>query len=87
AEVQSGRAAPIVLTDPQRKISRSHAYVVLDGWDVKVVDRHSANGTFVEYPEEPTWRRLVREEAVTLRPGTRVRVGNRTLVFDSHYKA
>ena len=84
--VQDGRAAPIVLTDHDRKISRAHARVVLDGWDVKILDQHSANGTYIQHAGESSWTRIRDDQPVTIRPGTRVMIGRRTLIFDSHYR-
>jgi hypothetical protein len=85
-DVRGGRAAPIVLVDGARRISRAHARIALDGWTVTVVDQESANGTFVAQPGALQWSRLPIRSAVPIQPGTRVQVGDRVLVFDSHYK-
>jgi hypothetical protein len=87
ADVQAGRAAAISLTDHERKISRTHANVVLDEWKVTVVDRGSANGTFLQRPGDTNRIRLKRNEPVTIGPGTRIAIGTHTIVFDSHYEA
>lgn len=42
----------IALPDPDRSLSRVHAEVRLEEWHVMVVDRKSANGTFVTLPGE-----------------------------------
>jgi hypothetical protein len=66
--------ALITLPDPEQALSRAHAEVRVQGWDVYVVDLGSTNGTSVELPGR---------ELVTLRPqepyrvldGTRVTLG------------
>lgn len=85
-DVLSGKALPLPLEDPDRSLSRVHAVIQLRGWDVRIMDAHSANGTFVARPGEQEWTRLPPDEPTTIRPGTRVTVGSRSLVFDSHRK-
>ena len=84
--VTSNRLRPLVLDDEERTVSRVHAHVVLESWDVKVIDRGSANGTYVVRPGETTWRPLTPNQATTIKPGTRVRIGDREFRFDSHHK-
>jgi hypothetical protein len=86
AEVRAGRARPLTLADPDRKISRSHASIDLDKWAVRITDCHSVNGTFVRPPEDNEWTRLALGQPTTLEPGTRVRIGDHTLVLDSHHR-
>jgi hypothetical protein len=81
-EVLGGAALPLTLIDPDLTMSRIHARITMTGWDVRVADAGSANGTFVAAPGND-WTRLNPEEPVTIVPATRVRVGERTLVFDS----
>ncbi|MGH9156244.1 MAG: FHA domain-containing protein [Acidimicrobiales bacterium] len=85
-EVQSGRARPLALADPERTISRAHARVALQGWDVRVLDLDSANGTYLAEPGATEWTRLPAHEARTIRPGTRILVGQRPLVYESHHR-
>jgi hypothetical protein len=87
ADVGAGRARPLVLADADRSVSRTHAAIVLDGWNVLIVDRHSANGTFVSGPSSSDFQRVQPDQPLHIRPGTRIRVGRHTLVFDSHFKA
>ncbi|MDQ6616091.1 MAG: FHA domain-containing protein, partial [Actinomycetota bacterium] len=82
--VISGDARPLALTDPDRTVSRVHAGLVLDGWSVKAVDRGSANGTFMAAPGEDSWAALTPNRPTTIKPGTRLRVGQRVFLFDSH---
>ena len=85
-DVQQGRAVPLPLDDPDATLSRVHAKIVLQGWDVRILDVGSANGTFVAPPGQEHWTRLVPDEPTTIAPGTRVTVGGRSLVFDSYRK-
>jgi len=80
--VVSGCASPLLVTDEDLEISRIHASVVLDGWDVTIVDLDSANGTFMSNPDG-SWTRLIPHVPVVISPGMRVRLGQRTMLFDS----
>jgi catechol 2,3-dioxygenase-like lactoylglutathione lyase family enzyme len=84
--VVRGERRPLVVDDPDRSVSRVHGEVVLDGWDVRVVDRGSANGTFVFDAEQEAWHQLTPDQAVTIAPSTRVAVGNRTFVFETPHQ-
>ena len=82
-EVRSGRAQPLQLRDEGHSVSRIHAQVHLDGWDVTVVDSGSANGTYLSRtgsagPWEPV------REPTPLAPGDRLRMGKRQLMYDRH---
>ncbi len=81
--VVSGSARPLTVTDEEREISRIHASLILDGWNVTVVDRGSANGTFISNADHKTWMQLTPHLPVVITGGTRLRIGQRTLLFDS----
>ncbi|OWY62381.1 hypothetical protein B7486_58750, partial [cyanobacterium TDX16] len=83
-EVGAGQARPLVLTDTQRTLSRVHAKVVLDGWQVMVVDAGSANGTYVAEGDAQQWTPVGAHAPVPIRPGTHLLVGHRTFVFETH---
>jgi pSer/pThr/pTyr-binding forkhead associated (FHA) protein len=85
-DVRAGRALPLALDDPDALVSRVHARILLEGWDVRILDAGSSNGTFVAKPGDADWTRLVAQEPVTILPGTRVTMGSRSLVFDSYRK-
>jgi hypothetical protein len=82
--VAAGKARPLKLSDPDRVIGRVHAEVVLHGWDVTVVDRRSQNGTYILPQGAQEWIRLPPDQPTTIGSGTRVLVGRRVLIFDSH---
>jgi hypothetical protein len=84
--VQDGRARALNLHDPEQALSRVHAAILIEDWDVKVEDRGSANGTFLAVPGQENWTRLVPHQLTTINAGTYVAVGQRTLVFDSHHR-
>jgi len=76
-------ATPIRLADHSGQMSRAHAEIRLVGWEVMVVDLGSTNGTFVRLPGDHQPRRLNPGTAMTLIPGAELKIGGRTLKFDS----
>ncbi|PRZ43410.1 FHA domain-containing protein [Antricoccus suffuscus] len=82
-EVQSGHHRPIRVDDTSGALSRVHAEIRLEEWDVQLIDRGSANGTFVAGPEQKGWTRLAPRQTFVLSPGTQVRIGRRTFTFES----
>ncbi|WP_246377656.1 FHA domain-containing protein [Nocardioides ginsengisegetis] len=85
-DVRDGRATALVLEDPDLSLSRVHARLVLDGWDVRVEDAGSVNGTYVADPGSEEWRRLEADVPTTIPAGSRLRMGARTMTFESHHK-
>ncbi len=81
--VRSGALRAIVVEDRSGAVSRVHAEIRVDGWDVVLVDSGSRNGTHVAGPGEPAWSPLPARHTHRLVPGTRVRMGARTFVFES----
>jgi hypothetical protein len=81
--VASGALRPLALEDTSGAVSRVHAQIVLDGWDALIVDAGSRNGTFVCPPGEQGWTQLPAGESYRLVPGTRVRIGGRSFLFES----
>lgn len=82
--VQTGEVRGVELPDPERSISRVHARIHLEGWDVLVVDAGSANGTFVAERDATQWTSVPPDRPAPLSPGMHVLVGQRVLSFDSH---
>jgi hypothetical protein len=85
--VAAGELRPLKLHDDERSVSRLHAEVRLNEWDVAVIDKGSANGTFVAARGETSWRRLSAEKGEVIQPGTRVAFGKRVMTFDTHHQA
>lgn len=84
--VQEGSARPLVVADTEGTVSRSHALLTLVGWDVQLTDLGSSNGTYITTPNSSGSRALPRHQPVKIEPGTRIVMGSRTLVYDSHVK-
>jgi hypothetical protein len=80
--VVSGVAVPVALAD--LSVSKVHARIVLEGWDVQVVDEGSTNGTFVCMPGAPEWSRIPQGIGTPLRPGMMLAFGRRQLRYYSH---
>ncbi len=80
--VTDGSARPFVLDDPAGTVSRVHAEIRREGLAVRLVDRGSTNGTHVPGASNSTWARLSPDEPVTLQPGDRGAIGNRTFVYE-----
>lgn len=84
--VISGELTPLTLEDPERSVSRVHAEIRLEGWDVTIIDRDSANGTYVAARGETEWRRVPSGGQEAIVSGTRLAFGKRTMTFDSHHQ-
>jgi hypothetical protein len=80
--VQAGTAKPLVLDDADQSVSRVHAEIRLVDWDVEIIDRDSANGTFLLAPEATEWTRLRPREPVRVTPGAQVAFGRRVMTFE-----
>jgi pSer/pThr/pTyr-binding forkhead associated (FHA) protein len=84
--VKDGRARPLAIPDVEKAVSRVHADIRLVDWDVMIVDRGSANGTFIFPPGAQQWIRVAPDQPAELKPSTHVALGRRTFVFDSHHE-
>jgi FHA domain len=85
SEVADGRARPLRLTGASGVVSRIHARVELDGWQVFISDLNSANGTQVLLPGERTPVSLQPGVRTALVPGAQIRLGGEYgLQYDSH---
>lgn len=82
-EVREGRLRPLRLDDNSGTMSRAHLEIRLQGWDVAVVDRGSANGTYVAAPGQQGWSAVVPQQPFVLGAGTQVGIGRRTFTFES----
>jgi pSer/pThr/pTyr-binding forkhead associated (FHA) protein len=84
ADVMAGRVRGLPIEDPDGSVSRVHALIKLEEWEVLIVDRGSANGTSVAPPGTDAWTSLAPHEPALIVPGTKVQLGGRTFVFDAH---
>ncbi len=81
--IQSGDALPLLLTDTGRTISRVHAELRLQEWDVYFVNLSATNGSFLFDRQTSQWRALPTSEPIKLEPGSRLAMGGRVAVFES----
>ena len=83
--VADGRARPLRLMDASGVVSRIHARVELDGWQVFLTDLNSANGTQVLMPGELNPINLQPGVRTPLAAGAQIRLGGEYgLQYDSH---
>ncbi len=80
--VRTGHLRPLVLFDTGGVISRRHAEIRLEHWDVLLLDCGSANGTLVAEREATQWSALVPGQPVRMLPGMQVRIGERSFVYE-----
>jgi hypothetical protein len=83
--VADGRARPLRLMGASGVVSRIHARVELDGWQVFISDLNSANGTQILPPGERNPISLQPGVRTPLAAGTQIRLGGEYgLQYDSH---
>ena len=83
--VTDGCARPLRLADGSGLVSRIHARVELDGWQVFISDLHSANGTRVLLPGESDGTIVEPGVRVPLIAGAQIYLGGEYgLRYDSH---
>jgi hypothetical protein len=83
--VAEGRARPLRLAGASGVVSRTHARVELDGWQVFISDLNSANGTQILLPGERNPINLEPGVRTPLVAGTQIRLGGEYgLEYDSH---
>lgn len=83
--VTSGQARAYEVIDGAERLSRSHLAVHLEGWDVRVDDLGSTNGTIVSTSTTKTHERLVPGRVLQLNDGDTVWMGARSFTFQSHH--
>ncbi len=83
-EVVSGSARPLRLEDTGGTVSRAHALIALEDWTVRLSDHGSANGTYIAMPNSTEWQPVPPNGRIVLTPGTTIKLGNRTLKYESH---
>lgn len=80
------RGRAVVLADPNKRLSRVHAVVDLDGWDAVVRDDGSTNGTFVWRRDNQSWSRLATNQRHVLVSGDRVAFADVVVTFESGHQ-
>jgi hypothetical protein len=83
--VANGQARPLRLEGASGVVSRTHARVELEGWQVFISDLNSANGTQVLMPGERNPVNVQPGARTPLVPGAQIRLGGEYgLQYDSH---
>jgi len=82
-EVTSGTAQAISTPLDNQAVSRVHAEIRVDGANTLLIDRNSANGTFVMPPRTSEWIRLEPGHGVKIVPGTGIMIGPLELRFEA----
>jgi FHA domain len=78
--VAAGHARPLRIIDAQ--VSRIHARVHLDGWQVSLIDLGSTNGTRIRPPGKRSDQALEPNVPVPLQSGTRVFMGTQGFQYE-----
>ncbi|WP_051683513.1 FHA domain-containing protein [Blastococcus sp. URHD0036] len=81
--VTGGAHRPLLVVDQTGGVSRHHAEIRLEGWDVVLTDIGSANGTLFARRGELAWTALIPGQPVQLTRGMTVRLGGRQFTFES----
>jgi pSer/pThr/pTyr-binding forkhead associated (FHA) protein len=80
--VSAGDARPLRVVDAESTVSRIHAGVHLDGWQVLLTDLGSANGTRIRQPGAKVEQLLDPRVPVPLQPGAQIFVGASCLRYE-----
>jgi hypothetical protein len=80
--VAAGEAQPLAIVDAA--VSRIHARIHLDGWQVFLIDLGSVNGTRIRLPGKRSEQALEPNVPVPLQSGTRVLVGTQGFQYEAH---
>lgn len=82
-----GGFTPLQTQDATQSVSREHAELRLDGWDVYYADLGSTNGSFLWDANARRWDPIQPNSPVQLTSGTTVSVGRMTFVFEAASRA
>jgi len=80
--VAAGEAHPLSI--PDAAVSRVHARIHLDGWQVLLIDLGSVNGTRIRLPGKRSEQALEANVPFPLQSGTRVLVGTQGFQYEAH---
>jgi hypothetical protein len=81
-EVAAGQVDGLTPSGHSEGMSRVHAELRLNGWDVTLADRGSTNGTFVWEEDRQAWHRLEPGERAPIKIGSIIAFGERTATFE-----
>jgi hypothetical protein len=84
--VTSAQADALTVADGADRLSRAHAVVKLEGWDVVLEDLGSTNGTYHQSGATAAVSRLAPGVGMHLMDGDTVWMGARSFVFQSHHR-
>lgn len=79
----SGESEPLILHDNNETLSRTHAELRIEEWNLQLVDLESTNGTYIWDQTFERWNQLAPGHPVVLNSGDTVALGRRTFVFES----
>jgi hypothetical protein len=77
----------LMAQDASQSVSREHAELRVEGWDVMYVDLGSTNGSFLWQANSRTWMPIEANTPIVLESGATVSVGRMTFVFEGAAKA
>lgn len=83
-EVASGLSS-LKIDDESLSISRAHAAIRLDGWDVTAIDLESSNGTLVRRAGAEAWETVGTDAPTRLNAGDALRIGEREMQLELHH--
>lgn len=78
---------PLATQDSSQSVSREHAKLDLEDWDVVYIDLGSTNGSFLWDPSTAHWSPIAPNAPLVLTSGSTVSVGRMTFVFEGASKA
>ncbi len=73
----------LIADDLDHTVSREHAELTFDGWDVVIADLGSTNGTFRWDPATGRWERIMANHPAVIAPGVSVALGHKTFVYET----
>jgi hypothetical protein len=82
-DVAAGRARPIEVPDEHHDVSRRHAELNVEGWDLILRDLGSSNGTYYLVAGATDWVRVQPAQPVKIESGTIITLGGYEILFES----
>jgi hypothetical protein len=82
-DVAAGRARPIEVPAELSGVSRVHAEIRVDGWDVLAYDMGSSNGTYYLPAGAGQWIRMEPHRPVPITSGTTLSLGGFEMIYET----